>query len=91
MCAEHVMLAVEADHRGDLPLAFKNYMIALDYISLHLKYEKEPKAREIITLKVPSALLPSNETKFSYTPPARNQSTTRFDPSCKSSVHTQSK
>ena len=51
-CAEYVKLAVAADQDGNFPVAFENYKIALDYFSTHLKYEKNPRAKETITQKV---------------------------------------
>lgn len=50
--AEYVKLAVAADQDGNFPVAFENYKIALDYFSAHLKYEKNPRAKETITQKV---------------------------------------
>ena len=50
--AEYVKLAVAADQEGNFPAAFENYKIALDYFSTHLKYEKNPRAKETITQKV---------------------------------------
>ena len=50
--AEFVKIAVAADSEGDFPKALDNYKIALDYFSTHLKYEKNPRARETITQKV---------------------------------------
>jgi len=58
--AEYVKIAVEADQKGDFSVAFENYKIALDYFSTHLKYEKNPKAKETITLKVPCPALSCN-------------------------------
>lgn len=50
--AEFVKIAVAADSEGNLPVALENYKIALDYFSTHLKYEKNPRAKETITQKV---------------------------------------
>lgn len=52
MRVEYVKLAVAADQEGNFPVAFENYKIALDYFSTHLKYEKNPRAKETITQKV---------------------------------------
>jgi vacuolar protein-sorting-associated protein 4 len=51
-CAEFVKKAVEADNKGDYPEAYTNYVNALDAFAVHLKYEKNPAAREAITAKV---------------------------------------
>jgi hypothetical protein len=44
--------AVVEDNAGNYPKAFDLYKIALDYFSTHLKYEKNPRAKEAITAKV---------------------------------------
>lgn len=51
-CADYVKEAVEEDNAGNYPKAFELYKIALDYFSTHLKYEKNPRAKEAITAKV---------------------------------------
>lgn len=48
---EFVKQAVEEDNAGNYDKALQNYKTALDYFSTYLKYEKNPKARETITLK----------------------------------------
>jgi MIT (microtubule interacting and transport) domain len=50
--AEYVKEAVDEDNAGNYPKAFELYKIALDYFSTHLKYEKNPRAKEAITQKV---------------------------------------
>jgi hypothetical protein len=50
--AEYVKEAVVEDNAGNYPKAFDLYKIALDYFSTHLKYEKNPRAKEAITAKV---------------------------------------
>eukprot|EP01025_Chloroclados_australasicus_P068955 TRINITY_DN9644_c2_g1_i2.p1 TRINITY_DN9644_c2_g1~~TRINITY_DN9644_c2_g1_i2.p1 ORF type:complete len:436 (+),score=62.56 TRINITY_DN9644_c2_g1_i2:247-1554(+) len=49
---EYVKQAVEADTAEKYEEAFSLYMKALDYFTTHLKYEKNPKAKEAITAKV---------------------------------------
>ncbi|KAL9247304.1 hypothetical protein vseg_020748 [Gypsophila vaccaria] len=48
---EYVKQAVAADTAGNYAEAFPLYMNALEYFKTHLKYEKNPKIREAITLK----------------------------------------
>eukprot|EP00884_Botryococcus_braunii_P018340 jgi/Botrbrau1/518/Bobra.110_2s0147.1 len=48
---EYVKEAVDEDNAGNYPKAFELYKIALDYFSTHLKYEKNPRAKEAITAK----------------------------------------
>ena len=50
--AEFVKEAVAADAAQDYQVALEKYKAALDYFSAHLKYEKNPRARETITTKV---------------------------------------
>lgn len=50
--SDYIKQAVEADNAGDLQKAFDLYKIALEYFSTHLKYEKNPRARDAITAKV---------------------------------------
>nr|XP_043616476.1 protein SUPPRESSOR OF K(+) TRANSPORT GROWTH DEFECT 1-like [Erigeron canadensis] len=47
----YVKQAVEEDTAGNYPKAFSLYMNALEYFKTHLKYEKNPKLKEAITLK----------------------------------------
>lgn len=49
---EYVKQAVEEDNAGNYDEALKLYMYALEYFKTHLKYEKNPKAKETITNKV---------------------------------------
>ena len=42
---------MEADKAEDYQKAFDLYKISLEYFSTHLKYEKNPKAKEAITGK----------------------------------------
>jgi vacuolar protein-sorting-associated protein 4 len=49
---EYVKEAVAADEAGEYDKAFKSYMTALEYFKTHLKYEKNPRSKEAITLKV---------------------------------------
>lgn len=49
---EYVKQAVEEDNAGNYDEALKLYMYALEYFKTHLKYEKNPKAKEAITNKV---------------------------------------
>lgn len=44
--------AVQEDNAGNYQKAFDLYKIALEYFSTHLKYEKNPRAKEAITAKV---------------------------------------
>lgn len=48
---EYVKKAVEEDDAGNYSKAFPLYMNALEYFKTHLKYEKNPKIKEAITLK----------------------------------------
>ncbi|KAI4304734.1 hypothetical protein MLD38_040208 [Melastoma candidum] len=48
---EYVKQAVVEDNAGNYAKAFPLYMNALEYFKTHLKYEKNPKIREAITLK----------------------------------------
>ena len=50
--AEYVKEAVAEDNAGNYQKAFDLYKIALEYFSTHLKYEKNPRAKEAITAKV---------------------------------------
>ena len=50
--AEYVKEAVQEDNAGNYQKAFDLYKIALEYFSTHLKYEKNPRAKEAITAKV---------------------------------------
>ncbi len=52
MIAEYVKEAVAEDNAGNYQKAFDLYKIALEYFSTHLKYEKNPRAKEAITAKV---------------------------------------
>ena len=47
-----VKQAVEADNAQKYEEAFGLYMHALDFFEAHLKYEKNPRAKEAITKKV---------------------------------------
>jgi vacuolar protein-sorting-associated protein 4 len=49
---DFVKEAVAADEAGEYDKAFKSYMTALEYFKTHLKYEKNPRSKEAITLKV---------------------------------------
>merc|ERR1719473_686449 len=44
--------AVKEDEAGNLQKAFNLYMTGLDYLSSHLKYEKNPKVRDAIKGKM---------------------------------------
>jgi vacuolar protein-sorting-associated protein 4 len=48
---EFVKLAVAEDEAGNLEKALGHYKAALDYFSTHLKYEKNARSREAITVK----------------------------------------
>ncbi|XP_038901976.1 protein SUPPRESSOR OF K(+) TRANSPORT GROWTH DEFECT 1-like [Benincasa hispida] len=48
---EYVKQAVQEDNAGNYVKAFPLYMNALGYFETHLKYEKNPKIKEAITLK----------------------------------------
>ncbi|BDA48118.1 Vacuolar protein sorting-associated protein 4B [Coccomyxa sp. Obi] len=48
---EYVKEAVAEDNAGNYQKAFDLYKIALEYFSTHLKYEKNPRAKEAITAK----------------------------------------
>ncbi|GLT48740.1 hypothetical protein SLA2020_223480 [Shorea laevis] len=48
---EYVKQAVQEDNAGNYAKAFPLYMNALEYFKTHLKYEKNPKIREVITQK----------------------------------------
>ncbi|KAM3290406.1 hypothetical protein P3S67_018695 [Capsicum chacoense] len=48
---EYVKQAIEEDKAGNYARAFPLYMDALEYFKTHLKYEKNPKMKEAITLK----------------------------------------
>jgi hypothetical protein len=50
--AEYVKEAVAEDSAGNYQKAFDLYKIALEYFSTHLKYEKNPRLKEAITVKV---------------------------------------
>ena len=50
--AEYVKEAVAEDNAGNYQTAFEKYKIALEYFGTHLKYEKNARARETITVKV---------------------------------------
>lgn len=49
---EYVKEAVVEDNAGNYQKAFDLYKIALEYFSTHLKYEKNPRLKEAITVKV---------------------------------------
>lgn len=49
---EYVKQAVEADQAQDYPRALELYTAALEYFKTHLKYEKNPRAKEAIQAKV---------------------------------------
>ena len=51
LAAEYVKEAVQEDNAGNYQKAFDLYKIALEYFSTHLKYEKNPRAKEAITAK----------------------------------------
>ena len=55
--AEYVKEAVQEDNDGNYKEAFELYKKALEYFSAHLKYEKNPRAKETITMKVPAPWL----------------------------------
>lgn len=48
---EYVKQAVEEDNAGNYEQALQLYLHALEYFKTHLKYEKNPKAKEAITQK----------------------------------------
>jgi vacuolar protein-sorting-associated protein 4 len=48
---EYVKQAVDEDNAGNYAKALELYKVALEYFSTHLKYEKNPKARDAITAK----------------------------------------
>lgn len=48
---EFAKQAVQEDNAGNYAKAFSLYMNALEYFKTHLKYEKNPKLKESITLK----------------------------------------
>ena len=50
--AEYVKEAVQEDTAGNYAKALELYKIALEYFSTHLKYEKNPRARDAIIAKV---------------------------------------
>ncbi|OIT06422.1 PREDICTED: protein SUPPRESSOR OF K(+) TRANSPORT GROWTH DEFECT 1-like [Nicotiana attenuata] len=47
----YVKLAVQEDNDGNYNKAFSLYMNALEYFKTYLKYEKNPKIKEAITMK----------------------------------------
>lgn len=49
--AEYVKQAVHEDDSGNYKKAFTLYMNALEYLKTHLKYEKNPRIKEIINEK----------------------------------------
>ena len=49
---DYVKAAVEADNAGEYQRALDNYTSALEYFKTHLKYEKNPRAKDAITAKV---------------------------------------
>ncbi len=49
---EYVKEAVNEDKNENYERAFELYMTALEYFKTHLKYEKNPRSKEAITLKV---------------------------------------
>ena len=51
LSAEYVKEAVAEDNAGYYSKALELYKVALEYFSTHLKYEKNPKAKEAITAK----------------------------------------
>lgn len=53
--------AVKEDDAGNYDKAFKLYMNALDYLRYHLKYEKNPKIRDIVMEKVAQYLQRAEE------------------------------
>lgn len=57
--AEYVKEAVVEDNAGNYQKAFDLYKIALEYFSTHLKYEKNPRAKEAITAKAGPASVQS--------------------------------
>lgn len=56
---DFVKEAVAADEAGEYDKAFKSYMTALEYFKTHLKYEKNPRSKEAITLKVRKWAVPA--------------------------------
>ena len=48
---EYVKQAVDEDNAGNYAKALELYKVALEYFSTHLKYEKNPKAKDAITAK----------------------------------------
>jgi hypothetical protein len=44
--------AVEEDNKQNYPAALELYTRALEYFKTHLKYDKNPKSREMISAKV---------------------------------------
>ncbi|KAI4347933.1 hypothetical protein L6164_008706 [Bauhinia variegata] len=49
--AEHIKQAVHEDDAGNYRTALTLYMSALEYLKVHLKYEKNPKIKETVTEK----------------------------------------
>lgn len=49
---EYVKEAVTEDKNENYERAFELYMTALEYFKTHLKYEKNPRSKEAITVKV---------------------------------------
>lgn len=49
--AEYIKQAVHEDDAGNYRKALTLYMSALEYLKVHLKYEKNPKIKEIVTEK----------------------------------------
>jgi len=60
---EFIKAAVDADNKGNYEEAFKLYMNALEYLKTHLKYEKNPKSKELLTTKFTEYLERAEELK----------------------------
>ncbi|GKV39775.1 hypothetical protein SLEP1_g47493 [Rubroshorea leprosula] len=58
---EYVKQAVKEDDAGNYSRAFTLYMNALEYFRTHLKYEKNPKIREVMKDKVAEYLRRAEE------------------------------
>ncbi len=51
------------DNAGNYQKAFDLYKIALEYFSTHLKYEKNPRAKEAITAKARAPLQSASQAR----------------------------
>eukprot|EP00245_Coleochaete_scutata_P017285 TRINITY_DN8411_c0_g1_i1.p1 TRINITY_DN8411_c0_g1~~TRINITY_DN8411_c0_g1_i1.p1 ORF type:complete len:440 (+),score=105.66 TRINITY_DN8411_c0_g1_i1:108-1427(+) len=61
---EYVKQAVAEDNAGNYAQAFTHYMNALEYFKTHLKYEKNPRAKEAITAKFSEYLRRAEEIRL---------------------------